>query len=160
RPPAAEWGAGVRSAAETRRQPAGSEEGAGAAAARRLAANLVKLADAGAAQRAAAASSMVDPMVSGLADLRLALQARPVTRADVPPEIAREWVAPDGRARVEAGMRGDPNDNEAIRAFARAVLATAPGATGEAIGIMEGGETIVHAFLQAGGLARVLGPMR
>jgi len=152
-PTDAEVVAALRNGAESLRQTAGSEEGAGAAAARRLADDLVKLADAGAAQRAATARSMVDPMVSGLADLRLALQARPVTRANVPPEIAREWVAPDGRARVEAGMRGDPNDNEAIRAFARAVLATAPGATGEAIGILESGTTIVHAFIEAGAWA-------
>jgi predicted RND superfamily exporter protein len=73
-----------------------------------------------------------------------------VTRADVPPAVAREWVTPDGRARVEAGMKGDGNDTEAIGAFARAVLATAPNATGEAVGIYESGATIVHAFLAAG----------
>jgi hypothetical protein len=81
------------------------------------------------------------------------LQAKPVTRDALPPEIAREWVAPDGRARVEAGLRGDPGDNEAIRAFARSVLAVAPGATGEAIGILESGETIVRAFIEAGAWA-------
>src|SRR5262249_49695869 len=125
-----------------------------------LAEGLPRLATAGPAQRNGVATAMVEPLKRDLGELKTSLQAVPVTRADVPPEIAREWVAPDGRARVEAGMKGDANDNEAIRAFARAVLATAPGATGEAIGIMEGGETIVHAFLQAGGLARVLGPMR
>ena len=109
--------------------------------------------NAGPAQRAAVAKAMVEPLVRDLAELRASLQAGPVTRADVPPEIAREWVSPDGHARVEAGMKGDPDDNEAIRAFARAVLATAPGATGEAIGILESGTTIVHAFLQAGAWA-------
>jgi predicted RND superfamily exporter protein len=96
---------------------------------------------------------MVEPLRRDLAELKTSLQAGPVTRADVPPELAREWVAPDGQARVEAGMNA--NDNEAIRAFARAVLATAPGATGEAIGILESGETIVQAFLQAGAWALI-----
>jgi uncharacterized protein len=152
-PTDAEVVAALRNGAQSLRQTAGTEAGEGAKAARRLADNLVKLAGAAPAQRAVAAKSMVEPMVSDIADLRTALQAAPVTRADVPPEIAREWVAPDGRARVEAGLRGDPNDNEAIRAFARAVLATAPSATGEAIGILESGTTIVHAFIEAGAWA-------
>src|SRR5262249_16684884 len=143
----------LRNGAESLKQTAGTETGEGAKAARRLADNLVKLASAGPAQRAAAAKSMVDPMVSDIAGLRTALQAAPVTRADVPPEIAREWVAPDGRARVEAGLKGDPNDNEVIRRFARAVLAAGPSGTGEAIGILESGTTIVHAFIEAGAWA-------
>jgi predicted RND superfamily exporter protein len=93
---------------------------------------------------------MVDPLVADLANLRTMLQATAVTRESIPPDIARQWVAPDGRARVEAGMKGDANDNEAIRAFASAVLATAPSAIGEAIGILESGTTIVHAFIMAG----------
>ncbi len=93
---------------------------------------------------------MVEPLSRDLADLRLAFAAAPVTRASVPADIARDWVAPDGRARVEVGMKGDGNDNVAIRAFAQAVLAVAPNATGEAIGIMESGKTIVRAFIQAG----------
>jgi hopanoid biosynthesis associated RND transporter like protein HpnN len=152
-PTDAEVVAALRNGAQGLRQTAGNATGAGADAAKRLANDLVKLADAGAAQRAAATKAMVAPMVGDLADLRTALQAEPVTRENIPPGIAREWVAPDGRARVEAALKGDPNDNEAIRAFARAVLATAPSATGEAIGILESGTTIVHAFLEAGAWA-------
>ena len=36
-------------------------------------------------------------------------------------------MTPDGRARVEALPKGDPNDNETLRNFARAVLAVAAG---------------------------------
>ena len=152
-PTDAEVVAALRSGVQALREAAEGETSDGAKAARRLADDLVKLANAGPAQRAAVAKAMVEPLVRDLAELRASLQAGPVTRADVPPEIAREWVSPDGHARVEAGMKGDPDDNEAIRAFARAVLATAPGATGEAIGILESGTTIVHAFLQAGAWA-------
>jgi uncharacterized protein len=152
-PSDAEVVAALRNGAQGLRQTAGTATGAGADAAKRLADDLVKLADAGAPQRAAAANAMVAPMVGDLGDLRTALQARPVTRESIPPEIAREWVAPDGRARVEAGLKGDPNDNEAIRAFASAVLAVAPAASGEAIGILESGKTVVRAFIEAGAWA-------
>ena len=152
-PTDAETVAALRAGAQTLRESAEGQTGEGAKAALRLADGLTRLANAGPAQRSAVATAMVEPLKRDLGELKTSLQAAPVTRADVPPEIARDWVAPDGRARVEAGMKGDANDNEAIRAFARAVLATAPGATGEAIGIMEGGETIVHAFLQAGAWA-------
>ena len=139
-PSDAEVVAALRNGAQSLRQAAGSSTGVGADAAKRLADDLVRLADAGASERAAAAKSMVVPLVSDLADLRTALQAGPVTRNSIPAEITREWVAPDGRARIEAALKGDPNDNEAIGAFARAVLATAPEATGEAIGIFEFGQ--------------------
>jgi hopanoid biosynthesis associated RND transporter like protein HpnN len=154
-PTDAETVAALRGGAQALREAAEGQTGEGAKASLRLADDLIKLADAGPAQRTAVATAMVEPLRRDLAELRTSLQAGPVTRADVPAAIAREWVAPDGQARVEAGMKGDSNDNEAIRAFARAVLATAPGATGEAIGILESGETIVHAFLQAGAWALV-----
>src|SRR6516164_544860 len=50
---------------------------------------------------------------------------------------------------------GDPDDNENIRAFARAVLAGEPTATGGPISILESGRTVVTAFLEAGGWALV-----
>jgi hypothetical protein len=142
--------AALRSGAQALREAADGETGVGAKAALRLADDLVKLAEASPAARAAVTHAMVDPLVADLGELRTALQATPVTRDSVPPEIAREWVAPDGHARVEAGMRGNGDDTEVIRDFAQAVLRVAPNATGEAVGIMESGKTIVSAFLQAG----------
>ena len=41
---------------------------------------------------------------------------------------------------VEILPKGDPNDNEVIRNFARAVLAVAPAATGGPIAILESGK--------------------
>jgi hopanoid biosynthesis associated RND transporter like protein HpnN len=140
----------LRSGAQVLREAAEGETGEGARAARRLAGAMIRLADAGPAQRDAVAAAMVEPLTRDLGELRTALQAGPVTRADVPPAITREWVAADGQARVEAGMKGDANDTAAVGAFARAVLAAAPNATGEAVGIYESGATIVHAFLEAG----------
>ena len=62
-------------------------------------------------------------------------------------------MANDGRARIEVVPKGDITENETIRKFARAVLAAEPNAAGEAIGILESGETVVSAFFQAGGWA-------
>jgi hopanoid biosynthesis associated RND transporter like protein HpnN len=145
--------AALRNGAQNLRQAAGTETGSGAVAARRLADGMVKLASADPPVRATVTKAMVEPLQADLAELRLSLQAGPVTRQSIPADLAREWVGPNGQARIEVSMKGDPNDNEAIRAFARAVLSVAPNATGEAIGILESGQTIVHAFIEAGAWA-------
>jgi predicted RND superfamily exporter protein len=62
-------------------------------------------------------------------------------------------VLPDGRARVAASPKGDPNDTETLRTFARAVLDKFPHAVGGPISILLSGETVTSAFLQAGGYA-------
>ena len=59
----------------------------------------------------------------------------------------------DGRVRVKAQPKGDPNDNDTLRAFAAAVQKVEPNATGGPISILESGHTIVMAFIQAGGWA-------
>ena len=49
--------------------------------------------------------------------------------------------------------KGDPDDNESVPHFARAVLAAEPTAIGGPISIFESGNTIVRAFIEAGGWA-------
>jgi predicted RND superfamily exporter protein len=78
------------------------------------------------------------------------LQAEPITADNIPPEIKVNWLTSDGRARVEAHPKGDPNDNETLRQFARAVLAIEPRASGGPISILESGHTVVRAFIEAG----------
>jgi len=84
-----------------------------------------------------------------LEHLRAALSAGKVTRADVPADISRDWVLPDGRARLQvlpkAGMRG----TGAMAAFAEDVTRVAPGAGGAAVTIVATSATIVHAFKTA-----------
>jgi predicted RND superfamily exporter protein len=56
-----------------------------------------------------------------------------------------------GRPHARAGdAEGDPNDNETLRNFAKAVLAVEPNAIGGPISILEAGNTISFAFIQAG----------
>ncbi|MBO0752793.1 MAG: hopanoid biosynthesis-associated RND transporter HpnN, partial [Bradyrhizobiaceae bacterium] len=54
---------------------------------------------------------------------------------------------------VQATPTGDPDDNENIRNFARAVLAVEPDAIGGPVSILQSGDTVVKAFIQAGGWA-------
>jgi hopanoid biosynthesis associated RND transporter like protein HpnN len=134
---------------------AGNASGPGAAAAKRLAADAVKLAQADEAARARAQTAFVVPLETALAELRGFMGAQRVTKDNLPEALRRQWVAPDGRARVEVSPKGDTNDTEVLRSFARAVLAVYPNATGGPISILESSRTIVRAFLEAGFYALV-----
>jgi uncharacterized protein len=129
---------------------AASQTGTGADAARRLAEDLSKLATGDAALRARAQQVMISPLNTVLDELRNYLQAQPVTLETLPSDIAREWVTQDGRFKVEILPKGDPNDNETLRKFARAVLAVEPDAIGGPVSILESGYTVVQAFFEAG----------
>jgi predicted RND superfamily exporter protein len=85
-----------------------------------------------------------------LAGLQAALNPQTVTAATIPPEIKRDWVASDGRARVQVLPKGDPEDTAVLRKFVPAVLAVEPEATGPAAMLYEAGNTIVRAFIEAG----------
>ena len=134
-------------------QEIASQNGAGADAARRLGNALNKLAQADAAQRARATDAFIRPLRIDLTDIGQSLTAEQVTRASLPPDLVRDWIAPDGQARIEVWPKGNDNDNATIKKFARAVQAHLPGATGEAIGSTEWGGTIVQAFAEAAALA-------
>ena len=129
--------------------------GPGATAAKRLSGLLAQLAKSTPETRKQVADAFLRPLKTALADLRDLLHAHPVKLADVPKEIAELWQTPDGRARVEVLPKGDPNDNETLRHFARAVRAAQPDATGGPISILESGDTIVKAFFEAGGWALI-----
>jgi hypothetical protein len=132
---------------------AGDETGPGGAAAKRLAADLQRLAAADQAVRARAAAVFLVPLAYSLDAMRKLLQAESVTLRNIPADFAHDWIRPDGLARVQVYPRGDPNDNETLRAFARAVLAVEPTASGGPITILEAGRTVTTAFMQAGAMA-------
>ncbi len=93
------------------------------------------------------------PTLSANIDLRLALEAQPVTLDTLPPELKSEWIAPDGQARIEVFPKGDTSDNEVLRRFAAAVQAIAPDATGTPVTIQESARTVTGAFFTAGMIA-------
>jgi predicted RND superfamily exporter protein len=142
--------AALRVGADALIQTAGENPGAGADAARRLAAAMSQLAKADPAMRALAQAIFISPLKTSLDSLRNLLQAAPVNAQNIPPDFAADWIKPDGRARVQIFPRGDPNDNEVLRRFAQAVLAVEPTASGGPIAILQSGYTVTHAFMQAG----------
>ena len=134
----------LRGAAKSLREAAGEASGPGAQAAIRLEGDLTKLAEADASLRANTETAFVWPLKLDLDDLRQALRAQRITRATLPRALVQDWVAKDGRERVEATPKGDPNDSETLRQFTSAVLAVEPRATGQAIDTIEWGSTILR----------------
>ena len=130
-------------------------DGAAADAARSVSAQLTHLAGANAGVRQKAEAAFVPPLVDDLEQLRESLAAQPITRQALPPDLVRDWVLPDGRARVEVLPKGDPNDTRVLRRFAAAVLQAEPSATGPAITYYQSGRTVTSAFVEAGIFALV-----
>jgi uncharacterized protein len=129
---------------------AGNQSGSGADATRRLSAALSALAKSNQEARSRAEAAFLPPLQVALGGLQASLQPQPVTQESLPPELRRDWMTPDGKARVAIAPKGDPNDNEAMRTFARAVLAVEPRAIDGPISVTEAGDTVVHSFIQAG----------
>jgi hopanoid biosynthesis associated RND transporter like protein HpnN len=140
----------LKGSAESLRRVAGEAKGPGAAASRRLADALSKLADSDQATRDKAQAIFVNPLKVVLEQLKKSLQAQPVTLKTLPPDLVSSWKTKDGLQRVEALPRGDPNDNDTLRRFAAAVLAAEPTAIGGPVSILKSGDLVVKAFIQAG----------
>ena len=140
----------LKESADSLRKTAGDDKGQGAAASRRLADALTKLADSNEATRNKAQAVFVDPLKIMLEQLKLLLQAQPVSLKTLPPDLVRSWQTKEGVTRVEALPKGDPDDNDTLRKFAGAVLAAEPNAIGGPVSILKSGETVVKAFIHAG----------
>jgi hopanoid biosynthesis associated RND transporter like protein HpnN len=134
---------------------AGNGSGEGAVAARRLAAAMAALAKADPPVRQRAETVFIQPLHTGLDDLRSLFKAQEITRANIPAEMARQWVTPDGQARVDISPQGDSNNNVVLRDFARAVQTVAPDATEGPVSILEARRAVVTAFIEAGAWALI-----
>ncbi|MFH5926060.1 MMPL family transporter [Roseomonas xinghualingensis] len=136
--------------ADALRRTAGEAQDPPSLAARHLAELLDRLRAAPPSARAAAAETLVTPLRVLLNQTRAMLQAAPITRDTLPPDLVADWITQDGRARLQLSPSGDSNDNETLRRFSEAIQSVAPDATGPPISIREAGDSIVTAFLQAG----------
>ena len=145
----------IQSAAEDLSRAAGNGNGSGAEAARHVSDLLKRLATADAGIRAKAEAAIVPPLIYDLDLLRKNLAPEVVTIKTLPPSLVRDWLLPDGRARVQALPKGDPNDTSVLRNFASAVLRAEPTAAGGAISLYEAARTVTSAFIEAGVLAIV-----
>jgi hypothetical protein len=145
----------INSTVDALNRLAGDGTGTGAVAAKRLAAAMAALAKADPSVRARAEVVFVQPLKTTLDNLRDLLKAKQITRDNLPPELARDWVTPDGKARIDVAPSGDSNDNKVLQNFARAVQSVAPDATEGPIAILEARHTVVTAFIVAGACALV-----
>ncbi|MGH6843257.1 MAG: MMPL family transporter [Methylocella sp.] len=141
---------GMQRAAAAFAATAAGVTGKGADDARRLAGLLRKMAEAPPQKRDAAREALIPSLDTMLDLLRASLTAGKVTVASIPPDLARNWVSADGRARIEVAPAGDPNDNDNLLRFAKAVRTIDPNAMGEPIAVQESGKTVVRAFIEAG----------
>ncbi|MCJ2011826.1 MMPL family transporter [Methylobacterium sp. J-076] len=128
----------------------------GAGTAKALSGTLDTLADGPVQKREAASVALtkdLTPLLTGLRDL---LHPEKITLENLPPQLKADWVAADGRARVEVHPKGDSNDDKVLRNFADAVLKVAPHATGAPVSTTRSTYTILGAFVQAAITALVL----
>ncbi|MDP6109514.1 MAG: MMPL family transporter [Rhodospirillales bacterium] len=84
-----------------------------------------------------------------LLDLRRALSAEKVSLSDIPVSFKDRQIATDGRARLEVIPKGDMRERVQLTTFVTAVQKLAPDATGNPVVIMEGGDAVVGAFIEA-----------
>ena len=84
-----------------------------------------------------------------LDQLRTALSAQPVTLQNIPPALARDWILPDGRARIQVLPKSEANDSRGLRDFVAQVRTVAPNAGGPAVTIEASSATIVGSFRSA-----------
>jgi hypothetical protein len=83
---------------------------------------------------------------SAMQRLRDALEAPPIAFADLPDELVRRMLAPDGTARIQAFPSEALQDYASLERFAKAVLAVAPTAAGIAPNIVDFGEATARSF--------------
>jgi hopanoid biosynthesis associated RND transporter like protein HpnN len=152
-PSDAEVVASLRQTASALTVAAGASTDPAALDAKRLSSVLNQLAAAAPAVRSRAAEALIPPLNTLLGQLRALLQAQPVTLDTLPPALRADWIATDGRARIQVFPKGSANDNAALVRFSRAVQAAAPNASGGPISIQGAGATIASSFIEAGVLS-------
>lgn len=145
--------AALNSVSSRLRSIAGDGQGQGVASANRLAAAFSALAAASPQARAQANVVLSQPLAVMLDQIRAMLQAGPVTIDTLPPEIRRDWIAPDGRARLQVLPRGNGNDNETLKRFTAAVRQVTPAISGLPVATQSAASTVAWAFVQAGLIA-------
>ena len=77
------------------------------------------------------------------------LEAQPVSLQTLPPELTRDWMLPDGRARVQVMPKPEARNTAGLAKFVDEVTAVAPDAGGSAVTIEATSATIVGSFRSA-----------
>ena len=84
-----------------------------------------------------------------LDQLRTALSAEPATLQSIPASLARDWVLPDGRARIQVLPTSAARTSSGLARFVDEVTSLAPNAGGAAVTIEATSATIVGSFRSA-----------
>jgi uncharacterized protein len=84
-----------------------------------------------------------------LDQLRSALSAEPVSLQSIPASLARNWLLPDGQARIQVLPKPAARNSRGLARFVDEVTAVAPDAAGSAVTIEATSATIVGAFRSA-----------
>ena len=79
-----------------------------------------------------------------------------MTRSDIPADISRDWLLPDGRARLQVVPKPNAQAGAGLEAFTREVTQLAPNAGGSAVTIEATSATIVGAFRTAAAIGALL----
>jgi predicted RND superfamily exporter protein len=93
--------------------------------------------------------SVVGDLPQNLAQLRKLLQPKRIELKDVPQDLRERYVTADGRARIEVFPKINVNDNKELRRFVYEVQKVVPQAIGTPVALVEGGDAVVQACLQA-----------
>ncbi|EHH68055.1 MMPL family transporter [Gluconobacter morbifer] len=84
-----------------------------------------------------------------LSMLKAALQPSPITLDSIPQDIRRDYVLPDGRARLTIHPNGQMSETPVLHRFVSQLRSVNPDVAGPAMEITESANTIVHAFTVA-----------
>jgi hypothetical protein len=99
--------------------------------------------------------SLVAALAGELGELRRIVQAEPFGFQDLPEDLRRRLVGPDGEQLITVLPAGAVDDREATDAFVHAVMSVTPEVGGRAVVEWGVGEVAVHAFIEALSLAVV-----
>lgn len=146
----------IRTTAAALRKAAVAASPAAASTATSLAAQLDKVANGTFERRGQTSALLMSGLGTLLDNVRNLLTAQAITTESIPPDIARDFLAPDGTVRVRIYPKGDPTDNAQLHRFRVAVNTIAPDATGVPVFLEESGRTIVGAFVEAGIISLVV----
>lgn len=94
-------------------------------------------------------SQLLGDLVPTLIKLRRLLEAEEITQATLPAEITKQFLAPNGQARIQVFPKADLNDNDAMREFVRTVRAVTPSATDAPVELYEGSRAVIEACIWA-----------
>lgn len=103
---------------------------------------------------ARAQNNLLSPIQAKFKEMENVLKAQPVSKADIPQELVRDWMTQDEKFLIEVfpkrGADGNPRDPDILKSFVVAIQKIAPHASGTPISIQESGHTIISAFVRGG----------